>query len=96
VFQLLLDDGSCRVGVEFTVMSFVDSPDGSPTLLRPSGITLEEIEAVLGPVTVEINEGFRPTSPRQLLGHYSPVTPLTLTDGRVELGAVNQQKKSGC
>ncbi len=75
---IVLDDGPCRVGVESTVVSFVDSPDGCPTLLRPGGITLEAIEDVVGKVRIRMHQESRPTSPGQLLRHYSPTTPLVL------------------
>jgi L-threonylcarbamoyladenylate synthase len=76
---IVLDDGPCRIGVESTVVSFVDSPDGCPTLLRPGGITLEEIEAIVGTVKIHMHEESRPASPGQLLRHYSPTTRLVLT-----------------
>ncbi len=76
----VLDDGPCRVGVESTVISFVDSPDGKPTLLRPGGITLEEIESTIGPVAKHTHEESRPSSPGQLTQHYSPSTRLVLAD----------------
>ncbi len=76
---IVLDDGPCRIGVESTVVSFVDSPDGCPTLLRPGGITLEEIEDIVGTVRIHMHEVSRPASPGQLIQHYSPVTRLLLT-----------------
>lgn len=47
--DLILDGGPCRVGVESTV---VFPTNGGLQLLRPGGITLEELEAVAGPVHV--------------------------------------------
>lgn len=76
----VLDDGPCRVGVESTVISFVDSPDGKATLLRPGGVTLEEIESVIGPIALHTHEESRPSSPGQLTQHYSPSTRLVLAN----------------
>ena len=45
--EAVLDGGECGVGVESTVVSLACNP---PRLLRPGGITLEQLEAVLGPV----------------------------------------------
>jgi len=47
--DLILDGGPCRVGIESTVLQLTD---GRARLLRPGGVTLEEIEAVIGRVTV--------------------------------------------
>src|SRR5580658_4634576 len=43
----VLDSGPCLVGVESTVL---DLCGGRPLLLRPGGVTVEEIEALVGPV----------------------------------------------
>lgn len=97
---IVLDDGPCRVGVESTVISFVDSPDGRPVLLRPGGIPLEQIESVTGPLEIQMHEESRPTSPGQLLRHYSPATALYLStdnslpaavQGKSNLGLVSLQ-----
>lgn len=45
---LVLDGGACGVGVESTVISLVDAP----ILLRPGGITLEQLKVVLPDITV--------------------------------------------
>lgn len=71
---LVLDGGPCRVGLESTVVSFADE---GPTLLRPGGIALEDIEAVIGAVDVPAT-GARPLAPGQLPRHYAPRTPLVL------------------
>ena len=78
----ILDGGPCKIGVESTVVSFVQS---SPVLLRPGGVTLEEIEAVIGPVAVGMADDARPVSPGQLSRHYSPATQLVLTAEEIHL-----------
>lgn len=80
---VVLDDGPCRIGVESTVVSFVENSAGRPTLLRPGGVTLEEIEEVAGPVELRENQPSRPTSPGQLSSHYAPATPLVLSADRL-------------
>lgn len=72
----ILDAGPCSIGVESSVVSFVA---GQPLLLRPGGVTLEEIEAVVGPVGLGTTDDAHPTSPGQLSRHYSPATTLILT-----------------
>ncbi len=76
--RYILDGGPCRVGVESTVVSFVGR---TPVLLRPGGVTFEEIEAVIGPLEKTEQPAGPAAAPGQLPRHYSPSTPLTLTSG---------------
>lgn len=76
----VLDGGPCEVGVESTVLD-LSGPDA--TLLRPGGVTAEEIEAVIGPVArpqpieaLEATATLR--SPGMLLSHYAPSLPVRL------------------
>jgi L-threonylcarbamoyladenylate synthase len=82
-----LDGGPCRIGLESTVVSFVDSPDGCPTLLRPGGITREEIERVVGTLKIRMHEESQPASPGQLLRHYAPETRLVVSADAIPTGA---------
>ncbi len=70
----LLDGGPCAVGLESTIIGLTDE---SPTLLRPGGITVEAIEAILGPLTIPA-DGAKPTAPGQLASHYAPAARLRL------------------
>lgn len=79
--DLILDGGPCSVGVESTVVGFGPTAEGeeSPArVLRTGGITVEEIENVLGPVEVVTAGSSRPDAPGQLASHYAPRKPLTL------------------
>ena len=74
----VVDSGPCEVGVESTVL---DLSGKQPVLLRPGGITQEELEACLGgriqrggPASV--GAGLR--SPGLMLSHYAPVLPVRL------------------
>jgi L-threonylcarbamoyladenylate synthase len=75
---LILDGGPCRVGVESTVVLLAGS-DG-PVLLRAGGVTLEELEAVLGPVAVPAEHVARSLSPGRSGSHYAPAARVVLTD----------------
>jgi L-threonylcarbamoyladenylate synthase len=75
--EMILDGGPCRVGVESTVVAWMTS---GPVLLRPGGISLEEIESVIGKVGLQIGTGEKPLAPGQLNQHYSPRTPISLFD----------------
>jgi L-threonylcarbamoyladenylate synthase len=73
---MILDGGSCRVGLESTVL---DLTGGRAVILRPGGVTRETIEASIGPVSAAnplIDQN--PTSPGQLASHYAPNLPLRL------------------
>ncbi len=73
--DFILDGGPCEVGVESTIISFLDDP---PQLLRPGGIPLEDIEALIGPVAVAHGIKEKPEAPGMLPRHYSPRTPILL------------------
>lgn len=78
--DLVLDGGPCRVGVESTVVSLAGE---EPRLLRPGGVPLEAIEAVVGPLAIASGVGDgRPQAPGQLPSHYAPRTPVVLLAGR--------------
>jgi L-threonylcarbamoyladenylate synthase len=76
----ILDSGPAGVGLESTVL---DLSRAHPFLLRPGGITIEAIEAIIGPVErgigpaqAEATRGLR--SPGLLVSHYAPTLPLRL------------------
>ena len=86
VYSLLLDAGATPLGVESTV---VDLTGPVPRMLRPGGVTLEDLQAVLGEVHhVERSvaaEDQATSSPGELLRHYAPTTPLVLVEGSADL-----------
>lgn len=71
----VLDGGPCHVGVESTVVTLAGD---KPRLLRPGGVTLEQMEAVIGPITVDpavlnrIADGAQVASPGMKYKHYAP------------------------
>jgi len=76
----IIDSGPCRVGVESTVL---DLSGDAPFLLRPGGVTLESLEAAIGPIrhgiSAERAEASRTLrSPGLLISHYAPSLPLRL------------------
>lgn len=77
----VLDGGPCSVGVESTVLLL--EPDRA-VLLRPGGVSLEAIEAVIGTVALpsrETTSNHEATpSPGMLPQHYAPRTPLTVVE----------------
>lgn len=71
----IIDGGQCEVGLESTVITVAE---GVPRLLRPGGVTLEEIEGVIGKIQVDngvmnkLAEGARVSSPGMKYKHYAP------------------------
>lgn len=86
----VVDGGACAVGVESTVISLAGD---QPRLLRPGGISLEQLEAVLGHVEVDravrtsIGEDVRVSAPGMKYRHYAPHAPVTVVCGDPARGA---------
>jgi len=80
---LIVDDGPCPIGVESTV---VDCSGETPVLLRPGGITLEQIEAVIGALIQATDNNVAPSSPGMLESHYAPNAVLRLNATSVDTG----------
>jgi L-threonylcarbamoyladenylate synthase len=73
----ILDGGPCPIGVESTVL---DMTGDVPLVLRPGGMAVEDIAAVVGRVDLFDRAVAKPTSPGQLPSHYAPHTPLHLVE----------------
>ncbi|MGX8710704.1 MAG: L-threonylcarbamoyladenylate synthase [bacterium] len=82
--EAVVDGGPCGVGVESTVVTLACDP---PRLLRPGGITLEQLRCVLGTVEMDsavlhpLKEGVRASSPGMKYKHYSPKANVIIIDG---------------
>jgi L-threonylcarbamoyladenylate synthase len=84
--DLILDAGPTLMGVESTVLDLTQSP---AAILRPGGVTREQLEALIGPVTLapsvadEIaKQGL--ASPGMIPTHYSPVARVELFEGAMD------------
>lgn len=73
--DLILDGGPCAVGVESTVCAVTEA---QAVILRPGGVPVEEIEAVIGPMTIGTTPHPDSRSPGTLPSHYAPRVPLHL------------------
>ncbi len=80
----ILDGGPCGVGVESTVITLALD---KPRLLRPGGITLEQLRSVLGEVEVDralyekIGDDVKVSAPGMKYRHYAPKAPVTVVRG---------------
>tara|TARA_R110002050_G_scaffold158246_7_gene287222 strand:+ start:38143 stop:39114 length:972 start_codon:yes stop_codon:yes gene_type:complete len=84
---LILDGGSCRIGVESTILAV---EDGGLRLLRPGGIPVEAIEEITGrPVERHASlSGETLIAPGMLVSHYAPDAKVRLNVTDVRPGEV--------
>lgn len=84
---LIIDGGSCNVGVESTVL---DMTGDIPRVLRPGGVTPEMIRDAIGECIVDptvmrpLAKDERPRSPGMKYRHYAPEGNLTIYHGDPE------------
>ncbi|WP_456277433.1 L-threonylcarbamoyladenylate synthase [Bacillus sp. AK128] len=97
----LVDGGITGVGVESTVL---DCTEKIPVILRPGGITKEQIEEVVGEVALDLaltKKDSSPKSPGMKYTHYAPNAPLFIVKGSqafiqgLVYEEMNQGKKVG-
>ena len=83
----IVDGGECTVGVESTVITLATDP---PTLLRPGGVTPEELSEVLGNIVIshavfeKLDEGEKPQSHGMKYRHYAPKAAVSIIKGSFE------------
>ena len=88
--QAIVDGGPCRVGVESTI---VDLTEERPRLLRPGGISPEQLQAVLGDlvvdkaVTAQVDKDAVVKAPGMKYRHYAPAEPVVIVSGSREKAA---------
>ena len=86
----IVDGGACRVGVESTI---VDLTEERPRLLRPGGVTPEELMEVLGDlvidkaVTAQVNKDEVVKAPGMKYRHYAPECQVLIVAGSREVAA---------
>ena len=86
----IVDGGPCRVGVESTI---VDLTEDRPRLLRPGGVTPEQLLEVLGDlvidkaVTAQIDKDAVVKAPGMKYRHYAPAEPVVIVSGSREKAA---------
>lgn len=97
--EALLDGGDCVVGVESTVITLAED---TPRILRPGGVTVEQLQGVLGRVEVDsavlhqLGEGKKAASPGMKYRHYSPRAEVILLDASSEEYVSYVNSKGAC
>lgn len=90
--QLILDGGSCKNGIESTIIGFEND---EPIVYRLGALSIEKIEKVIGKVTIKNQKELNPDAPGMLQKHYSPKTLTVLTSDIQEEIKKFEDKKIG-
>ena len=90
--QQVLDGGSCTNGIESTIIGFEND---KPIIYRLGALALEDIEAVVGQITIKNKKEESPDAPGMLARHYAPSTRTFLVDNIANEVEKHQGKKIG-
>ena len=96
---MIIDGGETGVGLESTVL---DLTEKVPMVLRPGGVTLEDLRDLLPEVVIDPGLGdkkeFTPKSPGQKYRHYAPKAEMILFSGdkeRVVAAIMERARREG-
>ena len=87
----ILDGGPCEIGMESTIVGFEAE---QITVYRLGGLSIEALESIAGPVSVQLNQSSNPAAPGMLKTHYAPRKPMFLGD-LTQLLKEHKGKKAG-
>lgn len=84
--HMIIDGGNTGVGLESTVL---DLTEEIPMILRPGGITLEDLQKIIPQVEEDLsiikdNKDIVPKSPGQKYRHYAPKADMLVFTGELE------------
>ncbi len=89
--DFVLEGGPCAVGVESTI---VDVTGDTPSILRPGGVTREELQAVVG-CPFEVPSSSRVRVPGQHPSHYAPRARVVLVEPEKVLAEAELAQEAG-
>lgn len=75
--EVVLDGGECEKGLESTIIGFEND---HPILYRRGSIAIEDIEKIVGKLSITTNNDKSPSAPGMLSRHYAPQTDTYVTD----------------
>lgn len=87
----VLDGGPCEVGVESTI---IDATSETPSILRPGGVTREDLETALGRPVAD-GSGSRVRVPGQHPSHYAPRAKVVLVEPEQVLAEARRAQEEG-
>lgn len=74
--DFVLDGGNATIGVESTIVGLLEEV---PVLLRPGGISLEQLRDCIGEIRVAASDS-KAIAPGMLAKHYAPRTPIEIQE----------------
>ena len=90
--KMVLDGGSCSNGIESTIIGFEND---EPIIYRLGALALEDIEDVVGKISIKNKKEESPDAPGMLARHYAPKTETFLVDNIAKEVKKHQGKKIG-
>ncbi|QTE24376.1 L-threonylcarbamoyladenylate synthase [Polaribacter cellanae] len=90
--QQVLDGGFCKSGIESTIIGFENN---KPIIYRLGALALEDIEAVVGKITIKNKKEQSPDAPGMLARHYAPSTKTFMVDNVAKEVKKHANKKIG-
>lgn len=90
--KMVLDGGECQKGIESTIVGF---ENGEPVIYRLGSISQEDLEEIIGSISVKNKSESTPVAPGMLSRHYAPMTKTILVDNLQLSIAENSYKRLG-
>ncbi|MFK8060698.1 MAG: L-threonylcarbamoyladenylate synthase [Polaribacter sp.] len=90
--KMVLDGGNCKNGIESTIIGFEND---EPIIYRLGALALEDIEAVVGQISIKNKKENNPDAPGMLARHYAPKTRTFLVDDVANEVKNHKNKKIG-
>lgn len=90
--SMILDGGPCESGIESTIVAFENE---QPIILRLGSLSVENIEEIIGKVTIKNKKENNPTAPGMLSRHYAPSTETFLVENASDFIKDYSDKKIG-
>ena len=90
--DVILNGGLCSKGLESTIIGFEND---NPILYRHGAIPISDLENCVGTIGKKIKDNLNPSSPGMFSRHYSPRTPIILTNNFSKYIYQNKDKKIG-
>jgi L-threonylcarbamoyladenylate synthase len=84
--KYILDGGPSTVGLESTIVGFGED---RPVVLRLGGLSIENLEEIVGPVNVALHSTSNPSAPGQLMNHYAPRKKVFTVDLEKAIGMID-------
>jgi len=88
----VLEGGECKNGIESTIIGFENN---EAILYRLGGISVEDIEKIIGKIQIRNTSETTPNAPGMLAKHYAPKTKMYLLDDLDKFIENNKSKKIG-